>query len=109
MSKRLLTTAICMACALLAVADATDAQLREILHRAVCYIDDPYGGPGEVRYAIRLSGDNTNRVVSLMKQNQEGLYFGNRQARNARRPPVSLPASRDDESLQERNGGHPQD
>ena len=68
MSKRLLTTVICMACALLAVADATDAQLREILHRAVCYIDDPYGGPGEVRYAIRLSGDNTNRVVSLMKQ-----------------------------------------
>ena len=64
MSKRLLTTVICMACALLAVADATDAQLREILHRAVCNIDDPHGGPGEVRYAIRLSGDNTNRVVS---------------------------------------------
>jgi len=51
-----------------AMAVATDAELRRILFRATQYIDDPHGGPGEVRYAIQASGGNTNRVVALMKQ-----------------------------------------
>ena len=50
------------------VADATDAQVRKILYRATQYIDDPDGGPGEVCYAIRFAENDTNRVVSLMKQ-----------------------------------------
>ena len=59
---------ICAACISSAVAEVSDAQLRGILDRAVSYIDDPNGGPSEVRYALRLSEGDTNRVVSLMKQ-----------------------------------------
>ena len=53
---------------LLAAADATDAQLRHILERATCYEDNPHASWGEIRYAIREAGGNSNRVVSLMKQ-----------------------------------------
>lgn len=49
-------------------ADVADARLLEILERAVSFIDNPDGGPGEVQYAIELTGNDTNRVVSLMKQ-----------------------------------------
>jgi len=59
---------ICCVCALVVMADITDIQLREILERAVSYIDDPDGGPCEVQYAIQVSGGDTNRVVSMMKQ-----------------------------------------
>ena len=53
---------------LLAVADVTDAQLRHILERATRYEDNPHASWGEIRYAIREAGGNSNRVVSLMKQ-----------------------------------------
>jgi len=59
---------ICCVCAHVVMADITDIQLREILERAVSYIDDPDGGPCEVQYAIQVSGGDTNRVVSMMKQ-----------------------------------------
>ena len=65
----------CFCCAVLAMlsfasarADVDDAQLREIFDRAGRYIDDPDGPSGEIRYAIHLTGGDTNRVVSLMKQ-----------------------------------------
>ena len=65
----------CFCCAVLAMlsfasarADVDDAQLREIFDRAGRYIDDPDGPSGEIRYAIRLPGGDTNRVVSLMKR-----------------------------------------
>ena len=54
--------------AALARADVEDARLLEILERAISFIDNPDGGPGEVQYAIELTGNDTNRVVSLMKQ-----------------------------------------
>lgn len=54
--------------AVLARADVADTRLLEILERAVSFIDNPDGGPGEVQYAIELTGNDTNRVVSLMKQ-----------------------------------------
>lgn len=49
-------------------AEAEDAQLRHILERAVRYEDNPHAAWAEVRYAIRVAGGNSNRVVSLMKQ-----------------------------------------
>ena len=59
---------------LLAVADVTDAQLRHILERATRYEDNPHASWGEIRYAIRQAGGNSNRVVALMKQLiEEGL------------------------------------
>ena len=68
MNKLLLVSAVCVGLAVTAKSDATDAQVRKILYRATQYIDDPDGGPGDVGYAIRLTGCDTNRVVSLMKQ-----------------------------------------
>ena len=53
---------------MVAVADVTDAQLRHILERATRYEDNPHASWGEIRYAIREAGGNSNRVVSLMKQ-----------------------------------------
>ena len=50
------------------LADVSDAQLREIFDRAGRYIDDPDGPASEIRYAIQLTGGDTNRVVTLMKQ-----------------------------------------
>ena len=69
MNKVLLMAAVMVAaCASLAEDGSLDEELRKVLYRATQYIDDPHGGPGEVRYAIRLTGNDTNRVVSLMKQ-----------------------------------------
>ena len=64
----LLMACICAVSFYSSFASASDSQLLEILNRAVGFIDDPDGGPGEVRYAIEASGYDTNRVVSLMKQ-----------------------------------------
>ena len=56
------------------VADVTDAQLRHVLERATRYEDNPHASWGEIRYAIREAGGNSNRVVALMKQLiEEGL------------------------------------
>lgn len=49
-------------------AEVEDVQLRQVLDRAVRYIDNPYASWAEIEYAIRLTGGNTNRVVSLMRQ-----------------------------------------
>lgn len=68
MSKSIWITGLCVACSIFARAEVADAQLRDVLNRAVCFIDDPKGGPGEVSHAIRLAGGDTNRVVALMKQ-----------------------------------------
>ena len=68
MNKLMLVATFCAVIPMIATGEATDDQLKNILHRATQYIDDPHGGPGEVRYAIRLSNNDTNRVVSLMKQ-----------------------------------------
>ncbi len=51
-----------------AQAEAADEELRHRLWRATQYVDNPRGSWASVRYAIQLSGGNTNRVVSLMKQ-----------------------------------------
>ena len=68
MNKLMLVATFCAVIPVIATGEMTDDQLKNILHRATQYIDDPHGGPGEVRYAIRLSNNDTNRVVSLMKQ-----------------------------------------
>ena len=68
MNKCLLTIVASVMCASFARADVADTRLLEILERAVSFIDNPDGGPGEVQYAIELTGNDTNRVVSLMKQ-----------------------------------------
>ena len=68
MNKSLLMACICAVSFYSSFASASDSQLLEILNRAVGFIDDPDGGPGEVRYAIEASGYDTNKVVSLMKQ-----------------------------------------
>jgi len=75
--NRFLLMAITIAIGIpIALSEVTDVQLRGILGRAVSYIDDPDGGPGEVRYAISQANGNTNRVVSLMKQMvDEGLHW----------------------------------
>ena len=68
MKRCLLMIVASVICALFARADVADARLLEILERAISFIDNPDGGPGEVQYAIELTGNDTNRVVSLMKQ-----------------------------------------
>lgn len=68
MNKLLMLFAVSATVVGSAFANVTDIKLREILGRAVGYIDDPDGGPGEVCYAIRFAENDTNRVVSLMKQ-----------------------------------------
>ena len=68
MNKCLLTIVASVMCASFARADVADTRLLETLERAVSFIDNPDGGPGEVQYAIELTGNDTNRVVSLMKQ-----------------------------------------
>lgn len=68
MNKCLPMIVVSLMSVLCAMAEVADARLLEILERAVSFIDDPDGGPGEVQYAIELAGNDTNRVVALMKQ-----------------------------------------
>ena len=68
MKKITIAYVVCLVAISALWADVSESQLREIFDRAGRYIDDPEGPSGEICYAIRQAGGDTNRVVSLMKQ-----------------------------------------
>ena len=68
MKKIAIAYVVCLVAISALWADVSESQLREIFDRAGRYIDDPEGPSGEICYAIRQAGGDTNRVVSLMKQ-----------------------------------------